>query len=241
MLPPDLAFAQAVNRASVAYTQHAPAYMAYRSSTHITVPRFNRSLDINRSVAVRVKDDAAVMQDLPSGASRTGQAFPIIAFFSPFQSFQYSYPAFLSGGRINRDFAITLKFGGAWGFDLPAADTSVDSTLFYIKYFRPVYAADSTDQAPHLHVDPVPSLSGDFYPTDLRLDPASQLPKSATFGTPRGETMQFDYAIVNGYWVIDHIAYNAISSTFIGDIKFLVDITYDGFSFPSTAPDPRLQ
>ena len=241
MLPPDLAFAQYVNQTSAAYTQHAPAYMTYRSQVHISVPRFSRTLDINRSVQVRVRDDAAIMQDLPSGATRTGQAFPIIAFFSPFQQFKYSYPAFMSGGRINRDFAITLSFGQAWGFQLPPADQSADATVFYLSFYMPSYAPDSTDQNPHLTIAPVPKLAGDFYPTDLLMDSASALPKSITFKDTAGEALQFDYSIVNGYWIIHHIAYNAVSSSIIGDIKFLVDVNYDQFTFPATAPDPRLQ
>jgi hypothetical protein len=241
MLPPDLAFAQYINQTSAAYTQHVPPYMTYRSQVHISVPRFNRTLDINRSVQVRVKDDSAVMQDLPSGATRTGQAFPIIAFFSPFQNFGFSYPAFMTGGHINRDFAITMTFGNTWNFAPPKADPTVDATVFYSPYFDPSYASDSTETSPHLTIAPSPKLPDGLYPIEMQIDAASQLPATIKLRSSRGEIMQFDYSVIDGYWVIRHIAYNAISSTFIGDIKFLVDVNYDQFTFPAAAPDPRLQ
>ncbi|MFN2527512.1 MAG: hypothetical protein ABR584_02210 [Candidatus Baltobacteraceae bacterium] len=241
MLPPDLAFAQYVNQTSAAYTQHVPAYMTYRSAVHISVPRFNRTLDINRSVRVRVKDDSAIMQDLPSGAERMGQAFPIIAFFSPFQNFGFSYPAFMTGGHINRDFKITMKFGGSWSYAPPKSDTAVDATVFYIPYFMPSYASDATDANPHLNIMPSPTLPDGLYPIELQIDAVSGLPSIIKLRSSRGEVMRFEYSMIEGYWVIHHIAYDAISPTFIGDIKFNVDVTYDQFTFPASAPDPRLQ
>ena len=50
----------------------------------MTAPTLGRAQSIDRSIAVRAADNFAVMQDLPNGEQRTGQAFPIVAYFDPF-------------------------------------------------------------------------------------------------------------------------------------------------------------
>ena len=91
MLPPDLAFALLINRTTDYYQAHPPVYMTYVEHTHVTAPTLGRAQDINRSIAVRIADNFAVMQDLPDGGHRTGQAFPIVAYFDPLSAFQFSY------------------------------------------------------------------------------------------------------------------------------------------------------
>ena len=79
MIIPDVALAMLVNRTAQAYVSGTPAYMTYRETTRISAPSMGRAQDIDRSVAVRVADNFAVMRDLPDGGERTGEAFPIIA------------------------------------------------------------------------------------------------------------------------------------------------------------------
>ena len=105
MIPADLAFAMLINRTSQYYQANPPQYMTYTERTHVTAAGLGRAQDINRSVAVRVADNFAVMQDLPNGGTRTGQAFPIIAYFDPLSVFQFSYFANLK--RVD----ITLQRG----------------------------------------------------------------------------------------------------------------------------------
>src|SRR5579872_2017633 len=101
MLPPDVALFQLINRTAAAFAQNPPAYITYTEYTHISSPTMGRTQDINRSVAVRQADDYAVMQDLPRGAVRVGQAFPIIPYFDPLgQSFSFSWFANLKNVQI---------------------------------------------------------------------------------------------------------------------------------------------
>ncbi|MBV9277382.1 MAG: hypothetical protein JOZ97_04015, partial [Candidatus Eremiobacteraeota bacterium] len=81
MIPADMAFAQLVNTTAKAYVQNAPAYITYREHTHISgTGTIRQDRDINRFVAVRQSDNAAVMRDLPNGGESQGQAFPIIPY-----------------------------------------------------------------------------------------------------------------------------------------------------------------
>lgn len=77
----DLALALLINRASAFYDANPPVYMTYIEQTHVSAPTLGRAQDINRSIAVRVADNLAVMKDLPNGSERVGQAFPIVAYF----------------------------------------------------------------------------------------------------------------------------------------------------------------
>src|SRR5208283_4625109 len=97
----DAALAALINRAANAYLTSAPAYITFRETTH--VEGANKAEDINRYVVVRVADDCAIMQDLPNGAQRSGPAFPVIPFFDPFSSFQFSYFANLKKIDITFD------------------------------------------------------------------------------------------------------------------------------------------
>ncbi len=91
MILPDVALALLIDRTAAYYRQNPAAYMTYTEHTHVSAPSLGRAQDINRSVAVRVADDYAVMRDLPNGSERTGQAFPIIAYFDPLSEFQFRY------------------------------------------------------------------------------------------------------------------------------------------------------
>src|SRR5580704_1565112 len=121
MIPADLAFAILINRTSDFYQANPPTYMTYTERTHVTAPSLGRAQDINRSVAVRVADNFAVMRDLPNGGPRTGQAFPIIAYFDPLSAFQFSYFANLK--RVD----ITLQRGAPLTLAIPQPDPSVNA------------------------------------------------------------------------------------------------------------------
>jgi len=136
MIPVDVAFAQCVNRTAMAYQSQAPPYMSYRERTHIVVSGAGRGQqDIDRRILVRVADNVAVMQDLTAGAPRTGQAFQIIAYFSPLSDVGFRYYVNLRRRDIDLDRTSPYFFG------LPKADPDVDATIYYNPYFHPIYAA----------------------------------------------------------------------------------------------------
>src|SRR5580658_7267372 len=91
MIPPDVAFALLINRTTASYEANPPVYMTYTERTHVQVTSLGRTQDINRSIAVRIADDYAIMRDLPDGGARTGQAFPIVAYFDPLSVFGFSW------------------------------------------------------------------------------------------------------------------------------------------------------
>jgi hypothetical protein len=94
MMTADLAFVLLVNRTSAFYEAKPPVYMTYVETAHISAPLLKRAQDVNRSVAVRIADNFAVMRDLPQGAERTGQAFPVVAYYNAFSDLSYHYYAF---------------------------------------------------------------------------------------------------------------------------------------------------
>ena len=232
MVSPDIAFAVLLDRTAQAFRAAPPVYMTYRERTHVTGA--NRMQDINRSIAVRVSDDLAVMHDLPDGSERTGPAFPIIAYFDPASSFQFNYYANLKRVDIN------VTPAAPWIFKLPTSDPAAIVTVPYSAYFTPTYAPDSTDAAVHLLVAPTPRFQG-FYPAEIIEDPRSALPSRMVMrSTTDDEEIALDYQIVDGHWLITHGVYSATQHVSFMSFKVIADITFDEFTFPTVAPDPRL-
>ena len=235
MVSADVALANLMNRTATAYVQNAPAFIVYRERTHVTAS-MGRSQDIDRSVKVRQADNYAVMQDLPNGAERTGQAFPIIPYFDPFSNFNYSWFANLK--RVD----ITLNRAAPSLWPLPRNDAGVDVVVPYISFWAPSYVADSAPARLHFRVLPTPALtSGQFFPYDVAAVLPGGLPSHIELrfvGDPTSITL--DYQSIAGYWVITHARYSAPQH--VGPFNFSVvsDTTYDQFQFPATAPDPRL-
>jgi hypothetical protein len=236
MMTPDLAFALLINRTSAYYLANPPAYVTYISHTHVNAPTLGRSQDIDRSVAVRVADNFAVMQDLPHGTERTGQAFPIIAYFNPLSAFAFSYFANLK--RVD----ITLQRGAPLTLAIPQEDPSVNVLVPYNSYWAARYATDSTDAALHLLIDPTPRVQQGFYPSEVVEDPASKLPSHIEMRVAGGndETIALDYKVIEGHWMIVHGRFSATQHAAFFNFRVIADVTYSDIAFPAQAPDPRL-
>ncbi len=236
MMTADLAFAILINRTSAFYEANPPAYMTYLEHTHVNAPTLGRTQDIDRSIAVRVADDLAVMQDLPNGASRLGQAFPVVAYFDPLSSFQFSYFANLK--RVD----ITLQRGAPLRLAIPDEDPSVNVVVPYNSYWATRYAPDSTDAALHLLVDPTPRVRNGFYPSEVVEDPATHLPSHIEMRVSGGddESIAFDYKVIDGHWVIVHGRFSATQHAAFLTFKVIADVTFENIAFPSEPPDPRL-
>ncbi len=233
---PDLALALLIDRTSQFYTQNAPTYMTYREHTHVSAPSLGRTQDIDRSVAVRVADDYAIMQDLPRGAERTGEAFPILAYFDPLGSFAFSYFANLKAVNI------TLKRGAPLELPIPAADPNVSMQIPYNSYWAARYAADSTPTALHLLIRPTARANGGFYPSEIVEDPQTQLPSHIEMRVAGGDdmTIALDYQVIDGHWVITHGTFSETQHAFFMTFKVIADVRFTDIAFPATPPDPRL-
>ncbi|HZV77048.1 MAG TPA: hypothetical protein VFF63_04720 [Candidatus Babeliales bacterium] len=235
MMTADLALAILINRTAEFFQANPPIYMTYTERTHISAPSLGRSEDVNRSVAVRVADNFAVMQDLPQGAQRTGQAFPFPAYFDPFSSFSYSYYA--SPKRVD----VTVHQGQLEFFPTPPPDPGVNVVVAYNSYWAARYAPDSTDTALHLLVEPTPRVQG-LYPSEIVEDAGSHLPSHVEMRATGGdnEVISFDYKVIGGYWVLTHAAFAASQHALGVSFKTNTDVTFNDIAFPPEPPDPRL-
>ncbi|MDH2909125.1 MAG: hypothetical protein HKL92_02410 [Candidatus Eremiobacteraeota bacterium] len=234
MIGADLALALLVNRTTAAYSARPPTYITYRERTSVTVPSLGRSQEIDRSVEVRNADNYAIMHDLPHGATRIGEAFPIIPYFDPFSSFMFSYYANLKA------ISITLKRGTPLLFPIPAPDPSADVVVPYISFLDPSYAPDSTSDAPHLLIAPTPLDTG-MYPSEVRVDPTTGLPQHVVLSDSRSDMrIGLTYRRIDGYWVVVRGVFSATEHALGFSFNVRAVTRYDEFTFPSTAPDPAL-
>lgn len=234
MLSPDVALALLINRTAQAYNSGAPPYITYQERTHVSGS--NRTQDINRSVAVRVSDNYAVMQDLPNGGERTGQAFPIIPYFDPISTFQFSYFANLK--RID----INLQRGQTFELPVPQNDPGADVTVPYLSFWAPRYAPDSTPERAHIVIDPTPRTGDNtFYPADIVEDPQTHLPSHIEMRVTGGDmSISLDYKVIDGHWVITHGTWGGTQHVAFMTFRVEADVTYDNIAFPQSPPDPRL-
>lgn len=236
MIPPDLALAQLINRTASAYTTNAPAYISYVEQTHITVPSLGRSQDINRAVEARQADDFAVMQDLPRGAVRTGQAFPIIPYFDPLgEAFSFGYFANLKNVSID----LTRYPVSFW--PIPPTNPGIDVTVPYATFWVPSYAPDSTPAAPHFLITPTSAYGSGYYVADVRVDASTRLPSEITLAdTASDARFVLDYQVIEGHWTVVRGAYSQSQRAGPFSFKLYADTTYTQIAFPAVAPDPRL-
>jgi len=234
MIGADLALALLVNRTAAAYSARPPAYITYRERTSVTVPSLGRSQEIDRTVDVRNADDYAIMHDLPHGATRVGEAFPIVPYFDPFSSFTFSYYANLKA------ITITLERGAPMLFPIPAPDPTVNVVVPYISFLAPSYAPDSTPQALHIFIAPTPLDTG-MYPSEVQVDPTSGLPRHIVLSDSRSDMrIGLTYRIIDGYWVVVRGVFSATEHALGFSFNVRAVTRYDRFTFPALAPDPAL-
>lgn len=235
MISADVALALLINRTAAAYSANAPAYMTFRERTHVAAPTLGRTQDVNRSEAVRVADDYAVMQDLPRGAQRTGQAFPILPYFDPFSSFTFSYYANLKA------IDITLQRGQPYELPLPPPQPGITAVVPYNSYWYPTYAPDSTPAALHIRIAPTPRDTAGFYPSEVVEDPQTALPSRIVLSTVANDmNIALDYRVIDGHWVVVHGEFSATERVGVLVFPVVADVTYDRFTFPVSPPSPQL-
>jgi hypothetical protein len=236
MISADLALALLMNRTAQYYGANAPVYMTYDEYTHVNAPTLGRTQDINRSIAVRVADNFAVMQDLPNGGQREGQAFPIVAYFDPFASFAFGYFANLK--RVD----ITLTRGNPYSIHLPPPDPTVNVVVPYFSEYDVRYAPDSTENAPHLVLTPTSRLTGSvIYWSDIVVDPQTQLPSHIEMRElGSDQTIALDFKVIDGHWVITHGTFTATQHALFLTFKVIADVTFQNIAFPTEAPNALL-
>jgi hypothetical protein len=246
VVSPDVAFQQAANVAAAIYAE-APPWLTYRTVAHVDVRSLNKHEDVARSVMARTRDDLAVMQDLPHGATRVGHSFPLLPTFDALSYFRIVG----SGGPHNAvDSYVTdvrpLTFSAG------APVNGVDAVVTNLRYYYAKYADDSSDDPngrTHIVLRPLPTLlrnyKGNLFFSEIYIDNQTHLPMRVSFKGLNDRTLTVDYVTVDHHWLVGHAFYEETAAYGVGPLRFArvhftVDATFDDFTFPSAAPDPRL-
>jgi len=241
----DLAFQHTANVAA-AEIERAPAFVSYRVATHVSAPAIGKARDVLRAVAVRTRDDLAVIQDLPRGANALGHGFPITPSFDALSYFTLSWKVGAHTEVSSYVHDVTpLRYA-------ENATSEADVVVFRLRQYRAEYAPDSTD-APNgrTHVALVPfdfvkkaavRPDNTFYLSDVVIDNATHLPASVRYKGGDDIDLTVDYATQSGHWLVSHVHYEETlrGPLHIGRLRVIADATYDTFAFPESAPDPRL-
>jgi hypothetical protein len=209
----------------------------------VRAPALNQHRDVIRGVEVRTRDDLAVIQDLPKGRNQLGHGFPVTPAFDALSYFTLSW-------RVGAHQEVSSYVHDVTPLEFKEADTSnADVVVTRLYAYRATYAADSSD-APdgRTHVTLAPfqfvvnkATPETFYFQDLYVDNASGLPATITFGG-NGKLFTLDYGKIEGHWLLKHVHYEEVlvGPLRIGRLHVIADVDYDNFTFPETAPDPRL-
>ncbi len=239
----DLAFRQCANIAAAA-VEAPPPYVAYDVRTKLAIPSMQRERQTDRSVVVRIATDTAILHDFPHGGSFVGTAYPITPVFDALSAFTLRWHIDIHG---NLDAAVSgvqpLRY------DLTPQPTSADVVVTRIYAYHASYATDSSNaQAGTTHVVLKPyqffasKAGGSLFFTDLYIDNATGLPSRVRLAGSDDKELVVDYADVQGHWLVGHLHYEetAVAPLHLARIHGVVDANYADFTFPPTAPDPRL-
>ena len=243
-LAPDIAFQHCAN-AAAAIVAKAPPFVTYRVMTHVSAPSLGKERDVDRSVMVRTRDDLAVIQDLPRGANVLGHGFPVTPSFDALSYFTLSW-------RVGAHTEVSASVHDVTPLTYPDADRSQsDVVVVRLRQYKAEYATDSSD-APDgkTHITLVPfefvkehnNADTTFYLADLFIDNASGLPSRVRFDGADDKEFVVDYGRVEGHWVVTHAHYEETlhGPLRLGRVHVSADAVYDDFTFPASAPDPRL-
>ena len=243
MVPPEIAFQHAANRAAAIYAA-APPFVTYRVATHVSAPSLGKSRDVLRDVAVRTSDDLAVIQDLPQGANALAHGFPVTPVFDALSYFQLSWKV-----GMHTDVSAFVHDVKPLVYTDPK-QSEADVVAVRLRQYKATYAGDSSD-APdgRAHIIMVPydfvkaqaNPDKTFYLSDV-VDNATNLPVSVKYAGDDDTTFVCDYGSEQGHWVVRHVHYETTlhGPLRIGLLHVVADANFDNFEFPKTAPDPRL-
>jgi hypothetical protein len=239
-LTADIAFQNCANAAAAAY-RRAPAYVTYHVATHVAVPSLGRRRLVERAVAVRTRDDLAVLQDLPKGRRRLFHSFPVPPTFDALSYFSLHWAA-------TAHMAISAYVDGVQPITYAqATPAAADVVVVNLRYYRATYAPDSSaapDGQTHITLRPFQFVTRNaprntFYFADLYINNADGLPSRVHFAGPDNRDFLVEYAMIQQHWVVAHAHYEetVFGPLRIGALHVVADALYDDFAFPSQAPD----
>jgi len=244
MLLPDLAFEHAANVAAAA-AAHAPAYVTYHVLTQVDAPSLHRSRTILRDVAVRTRDDLAVVHDLPDGGTTVEHAFPVLPTFDALSFFTLSW-------HVGTHMDLTAFVHDVTPLEFSTRTSTADASAERLRAYKVAYAPDSSDApdgatkltlAPYDFVKRQARNPGStFYLSDVSIANGSGLPTSVTYRGGHDIVLTLDYAELAGAWVVQHVHYEETlkGPLSIGRAHATVESTYSAIAFPTAPPDARL-
>ena len=220
--------------------------MTYRVSTHVTARSLGKERDVIRAVSVRTRDDLAVIQDLPAGANQLGHGFPVTPSFDALSYFTLSW-------RVGAHTEVSSYVHDVTPLTYPdAANPDADVVGVRLRSYKAEYAPDSSDAADgKTHITLVPydfvrrqttRPDETFFLSDLVIDNATGLPADVRYQGGSDIVFDVQYGMIDAHWVITHAHYEETlhGPLHIGMLHVTADATYDQFTFPEAAPDPRL-
>ncbi len=242
MLTASDEFREAANAAAAAW-RNQPPYIGYRVDVDINVPAMQENRRISRAVLARTDKDVAILQDLPRGQNQIGRSFPVIPTFD---ALSYFHLNFHMGDPVRRHNPLSgVIVDAPLTFTAPSA-SSADVVVTTLRNYYARYADDSTERIAHIVMQPLPALTRNntstFYLQDVYVDTTTHLPTRVTY---HGADADFDvdYTMSGTNWLVNHVFYrrSLVAPLRIGRTTFTVDARYSEFTFPTAAPDPRLQ
>ena len=220
--------------------------MTYRVATHVSAPTLGKERDVLRAIAVRTRDDLAVIQDLPAGRNSLGHGFPVTPSFDALSYFTLSW-------RVGAHTEVSSYVHDVTPLTYP--DTSkeaADVVVVRLRQYKATYAQDSTDAADgktHIVLEPydfvrheVAKPGDTFYLSDLVIDNATGLPSEVRYRGDDDMLFDVEYGIVQDHWIVTHAHYEETlhGPLRVGRLHVAADARYDDFTFPDAPPDPRL-
>ncbi len=192
---------------------------------------------------VRTRDDLAVIQDLPQGKNQVGHGFPITPVFDAISSFGFNW-------SVTRTGELTAYVHDVAPLRFNAPHAGGDVVVSRLRYFHAEYAPDSSeapDGSLHVTLQPYQFLvdqvpRDDLFFDDVICNNATGLPSHVRLTGGHESQMAVDYDMIEGRWLVRHVHYE---ETYLGPLSLFrvhssADADYSDFTFPQTAPDPRL-
>jgi hypothetical protein len=248
-IPADLSasdlFRLAANTAAAIYSA-PPPFVTYHVHTHASAPGVIRDTADERTVLVRTADDRAVVTDLANGRVSTGSSFPMPPIFDALASFSLNFS--VSGGAGLDNFHVSNLVPMEFRKPQRADGTVPDVQVIYLRNYTAAYAepppADVAQPA-HIVLTPTAVFAAAHPPGYLRdvfVDQTTLLPTRVDYTGPN-LSMNVQYASEDGHWVVRGFELHTVGRGGpFGLLKSTVSMsaTYDTYTFPATAPDPRL-
>jgi hypothetical protein len=226
--------------AAYAASADAPRYVTYRVHTRLNGQR--REQEFDSQVAVRTKDQLAVVTDGQSHDASVREPYPAPPTLDPLSTFDWTVTLSLSRKlRIVRMRDITQ-------LHYERIASTADVVVRTSKDYRIQFTDGMTDASDRIHLllDPTDAMRrrSKLWLTDLVIDRTTMLPQSATY-RQKGQgnafvTLSLEYRPVAGHLLLSTLHYFATGTFALNRVTVDMTCDYADIAFPAGPPDPRL-